>query len=48
MHRFFHMQSYWWVWFLGIEMRILEQKFMLRALEPNSEHLHPRKLSAIR
>ena len=31
----FHMQSYWWVWFPGIETRILEPTNI--SLEPNSE-----------
>ncbi len=40
----FHMQSLWWVWFLGIETRILQsQKYLLRVLEPFRENLHPRK-----
>ncbi len=73
----FHMQSLRWVWFLGIEKRILQpcprcdqvkiflteaggaeltainlreepQKFILMALEPFRENVHPRKFPTIR
>ncbi len=36
----FHMQSLGWVWFIGIETRILQpRKCLLRALEPFHENL---------
>ncbi len=43
------MQNYWWVWFPGIETRILEpMNISAKALEPNRENLHPRKFPATR